>query len=322
LILVTGANGFVGQAICKEFAIRGQPFRGVVRKLEASNNPKFFSNFYQIGNFNGLTEWSSVLTGIDCIIHSAFPQFIETKMRIDEYRNLNLDTIRQLTKQAVMMGVKRFIFISSIKVNGEKTIFKQEGHLCNDDLKSKFISTSVPAPTNPYAISKWEVERELWKISAKTGLEVVVVRPPLVYGPFVKGNFMRLLRLVNSGFPLPFGSINNKRSFIGLDNLIDILIQCVHVPSVTGQTLLVSDGDDLSTPELVGIMGLALGKSPRLFPFPVHLLRSAGKLAGKNEEMSRLLDSLQINSEPSFQLLNWKPKYSITQGIQNIVESK
>jgi nucleoside-diphosphate-sugar epimerase len=223
---------------------------------------------------------------------------------------VHVEVTRRLAVQAAASGVRRFVFLSSVKVNGEST----------DGLPRPFGARNDAKPRDPYGISKWEAEQALWEVSAKTGLEVVVVRPPLVYGPGVKGNLARLLKLVRSGVPLPLGAVENKRSLIGLDNLVDLLIRCVDHPEAADQTFLVSDGEDLSTPDLIRHMAAAMGRSPRLFPVPVSLLRLAGSALGKRAEIDRLLGSLQIDSSHTRQVLGWTPPVSIKEGIRRMVQ--
>lgn len=201
------------------------------------------------------------------------------------------------------------MYLSSIKVNGERTA-----------LGVPFSFSDTPAPEDAYGTSKWEAEQALWDISARTGLEVVVVRPPLVYGPGVKGNLARLLKLVRSGLPLPLGAVQNKRSLIGLNNLVDLLIRCVDHPAAAGRTFLVADGEDLSTPDLLRHMAAAMGRSARLVPVPVPLLRLAGSALGKRAEIDRLVGSLQIDSSHTRRVLGWTPPVSVEEGIRRMVQ--
>jgi nucleoside-diphosphate-sugar epimerase len=222
---------------------------------------------------------------------------------------VNVDGSRRLAEQAAAAGVRRLVYLSSIKVNGEQTV-----------LRAPFLCSDTPAPQDAYGVSKWEAEQALWEVSAKTGLEVVVVRPPLVYGPGVKGNLARLLKLVRLGLPLPFSAVQNKRSLIGLDDLVDLLIRCVDHPAAAGQTFLVSDGEDLSTPDLLRHMAAAMNRSPRLFPVPVSLVRLAGSALGKRAEIDRLVGSLQIDSSHTRQVLGWIPPVSVEEGIRRMVQ--
>lgn len=265
-----------------------------------------------VGNLNASTDWSSALVGVDCVIHCAARAHLMCDTEGDAlaaYRAANVDGSRRLAEQAATAGARRLVYLSSIKVNGEQTA-----------LGAPFLFSDKPAPEDAYGISKWEAEQALWDVSTKTGLEVVVVRPPLVYGPGVKGNLARLLRLVRSGLPLPLDALQNKRSLIGLDNLVDLLIRCVDHPVAAGRTFLVSDGEDLSTPELLSHMAAAMGRSARLFPVQVLLLRLAGSVLGRRAEIDRLVGSLQIDSSHTRQVLGWTPPVSVEEGIRRMVQ--
>ena len=313
LVAVTGATGFVGRAIGCKLASRGFNVRALLR----SDNSFFATpdnkiTYTAAGNINSYTDWSAVLIGVDFVIHCAARAHLMHESlgnTLAAYRAVNVDGSRRLAEQAAAAGVRRLVYLSSIKVNGERTA-----------LDAPFSFSDRPAPEDAYGISKWEAEQALWEISAKTGLEVVVVRPPLVCGPRVKGNLARLLELVRLGLPLPFSALQNKRSLIGLDNLVDLLIRCVDHPEAAGQTFLVSDGEDLSTPDLVRYMAAAINRSPRLFPVPVSLLRLAGSALGKRAEIDRLVGSLQIDSSHTRQVLSWAPPVSVQEGIRRMVQ--
>ena len=301
----------MGAALCSKLNVSGFEVRGVVR----------FSNFatsvpltehVAVGNLDAASEWASALAGVSCVIHSAARAHVMHETLGDAlaaYRAVNVDGSRRLAEQAAAAGVRRFVYLSSVKVNGEQTA-----------LGAPFLRSDTPAPQDAYGTSKWEAEQALWEISAKTGLEVVVVRPPLVCGPGVKGNLARLLKLVRLGLPLPLSAVQNKRSLIGLDNLVDLLIRCVDHPEAAGQTFLVSDGEDLSTPDLIRHMSAAMNRSPRLFPLPISLLRLAGSASGKRAEIDRLVGSLQIDSSHTRQVLSWAPPVSVQEGIRRMVQ--
>ena len=323
LVAVTGATGFVGNAVVCELASHGFDVRAVVRMVNASSSPSVSNITHTaVGDIDSHTDWSAALTGVDCVIHCAARAHVMHETEADAlaaYRSVNVQGTRRLAEQAAAAGVRRLVFLSSVKVDGETT----------DGLLHPFGSprfarddgggVDAVAPADPYGISKWEAEQALWEVSARTGLEVVVVRPPLVYGPGVKGNLARLLRLVRSGMPLPFGAVQNKRSLIGLDNLVDLLIRCVDHPAAAGQTFLVSDGEDLSTPDLLRHMAAAMGRSARLYPVPVSLLRLAASALGKRAEIDRLVGSLQIDSSHTRQVLGWAPPVSVQEGIRRMV---
>jgi len=301
-IAVTGATGFIGSALVAELALR-----------------QF--NVYQVPR-------SSVeIAGAQCVIHCAARAHImrdEVLEPLVEYRQANVQGTLNLARQAAAVGVKRFVFLSSVKVNGERTGGSPRRHPEAEGREgpnevSTFTPNDAPAPEDAYGLSKWEAEQGLWEIASQTGMEVVVVRPPLVYGPGVKGNFARLLHLVRSGVPLPLAALSNQRSFIGLDNLVDLLIHCVDHPKAASQTLLVSDGRDLSIPELLRMITNAMGRPARLFPVPVPLLRLAGRALGRLNEVNRLVCSLQVDSTATRELLDWTPPVSVEVGVGGMV---
>jgi nucleoside-diphosphate-sugar epimerase len=299
-VLVTGASGFVGSALCGHLIERGLTTIGIVRHIPGNPVPGVD---YQI--VSGLSEselWEEILVGVDVVVHCAARAHVMGDSEIDPlavYREVNVEGTRCLAKQAVSYGIKRFIYISSIKVNGEGT----SGH--------PFKADDIAAPEDSYGISKWEAEQVLQKISSNSKLEIVIIRPPLVYGPRVRANFLKLMRLVKSGLPLPLGAIRNIRSFVALDNLVDLILTCLHHPAAIDQTFLVSDGDDLSTPELLRRIAKAFEKPLRLIPISVLLLRTAALLLGKKDISQRLCGSLQIDIGKAKQLLGWTPKFSV-----------
>ncbi len=317
MILLTGANGFVGRGLFTEFLNRNIPFRSVVRRIDVDS--KYKTHSHAVGDIGEATNWYKALNGIDCVIHSAARAHVmqeNEKDALAAYRSVNVDGTRCLAEQAAAAGVRRLVYISSIKVNGETTNgLPYPFGAKNGDGEE----INKPAPKDPYGVSKWEAEKVLWTISEKTNLEVVVVRPPLVYGPGVKGNLNRLLKLVRLGFPLPLGNIQNQRSLIGLDNLVDLLIRCVYHIAAAGQTFLVSDGEDLSTPDLLNHMAEAMGRSLKLIPLPVPLLHFAGNVFGKRNDIDRLLGTLQIDSSHIRKQLDWVPPVSVIDGIRRMV---
>ena len=311
MILVTGASGFVGAALSGGLHVRGFAVRGAVRSLQ----PSFSGSGIEpvvVGNLDAATDWSSALTGVDCVIHCAARAHVMHETEADAlaaYRSVNVDGSRRLAEQAAAAGVRRLVYLSSIKVNGEQTA-----------LGDPFLFSDAPAQEDPYGVSKWEAEQALWAVAANTSLEVVVVRPPLVYGPGAKGNLARLLKRVRSCLPLPLGAVHNQRSLIGLDNLVDMLIRCVDHPAAAEQTMLVSDGEDASTPDLLRHMAAGLGSSVRLLSVPVPLLRLTGRLLGKQAEIDRLVGSLQIDSRYTRELLDWTPPVNLAEGIRRMVQ--
>ena len=219
------------------------------------------------------------------------------------FRLVNTAGTERLAQAAADSGVRRFVYVSTIKVNGEFTEH------------NSFTDEDKPSPVDPYAISKWEAEKGLREISNRTGIEVVVLRPPLIYGPNVKGNFLRLLKWIDNGRPLPLGRVKNRRSFIGIDNFVDALVRCVSESCVVGQTFLLSDGEDLSAPELVRRIATALGKQARLIPIPVSLLYAAAMVFGQKESVRRLCDSLRIDSSKLRSVLSWTPPFTVMEEL-------
>lgn len=308
-IAVTGAAGFIGGALVKALSARDLPVRGLVRSRNSLSccSATNVENFI-VGDIHAGTDWSPGLSGVDGVIHCAARAHImrETASNaLAAYRAVNVAGTRHLAEQAAALGVKRLVYLSSVGVNGKNT-----------EAGSRFAHHDKPLPEDAYGISKWEAEQALWEVSARTGLEVVIVRPPLVYGPGAKGNFRRLLRLAASGAPLPFGAIRNQRSLAGLGNLVDLLIRCVDHSAAAGQTFLVSDHHDLSTPALIRRLARALGKSPRLLPVPPSILRLAGKITGRAAEVERLIGSLQVDITHTREVLGWTPPVSVDEGLR------
>ena len=282
-ILITGQNGFIGKALFDLLKQQGHQVRGTVRN---ENKIEEGLDVIAVGDIGSTTDWSTALKGIKTVIHLANRAHVLNDQATDPltiFRGVNVAGTIQLAKQALESKVKRFIFISSIKVNGEKTD------------KQSFSAEDKPNPQDPYAISKLEAENALREIARHSSMEIVIIRPPLVYGQGVKGNFKRLSRLVELGIPLPFASIKNKRSLISLENLVQLLSKAIIDPTVANQTLLVSDGLDLSTPQLIKKIANSIGKPARLFPFPIKLLKILGELTGQSETTNRLTEDLQID---------------------------
>lgn len=314
-ILLTGASGFIGQSFYKEACTRNYFIRCTWRDLNlkpsitASN-----SEHVEIGNINDKTNWKFFLSDIDCIIHCAAKAHILKKSQfnsLDSYRNINVEATKNLAIQAAKSGVKRLIFLSTIGVNGNFT---------KD--RNVFDVNDTPKPIENYAISKFEAEEALKEVSNLTGLELVIIRAPLVYGPGAKGNFQRLLNLISKNIPLPFGRIKNSRSFVGIDNLVDLIICCIENTDAAKKTFLVSDGQDLSTTELINLIALSMGRSARLFPVPRALLKFFGFITRKQNEIEKLLESLQVDSTHTRKILNWKPPVSVEEGIRRMVQGK
>ena len=306
--MVTGAGGFVGQLLCSELHNRGILVRAAMRSSKTSPHAEVVT----IGEIDSRTDWSQVLGGITTVIHLAARVHImhdDAISPLEEFRKVNVAGTEQLARSAAASGVKRLVYVSSIKVNGEAT--------CGE---KKFTETDVPSPEDPYGISKMEAEKTLHCIAQETGLEVVIVRPPLVYGAGVKGNFAQMLKMLAKGIPLPLASVQNLRSLVYVENLVDVLILCATHPAATGQTYLVSDGEDISTSDLLQQLGAAMEHPARLFSCPLGLLQLGGRLTGKSDQVERLLGSLQVDSDKIRRELNWTPPYSLQQGLQATAE--
>ena len=313
MILITGNTGFIGNALNQALLAAGKPVVAAVRHLSSGRNSHQTKiQRHSVGRICGQTNWQLSLNGVQTVVHCAARAHVIHENEADAlaaYRSVNVDGTRRLAQQAAAAGVRRLVFLSSIGVLGIHT-----------NGRGPFFVSDAPNPVVDYAVSKWEAEQALWEVAANTGLEVVVVRPPLVYGPGAKGNLARLLKLVRSGVPLPLGAVHNQRSLIGLDNLVDLLIRCVDHPAAAGQTLLVSDGEDVSTPDLLRHMAAGLGRSARLLPVPVPLLRLSVRALGKQAEIDRLVGSLQIDSRQTRELLDWNPPVSVAEGIRRMVQ--
>lgn len=310
-VLLTGATGFIGSALTVKILENGSDLVAAVR--QRSKLIPTLVQQVEVGEISSLTDWSDVFDDVSTVIHTAARVHVMDDDAADpltEYRRVNVEGTMNLARQAASAGVSRFIFLSSIKVNGEITIAGKP-----------FTADAEPAPIDPYGVSKAETEQALLEISSKTGMDVVIIRPVLVYGPGVKANFLNMMRWLNKGMPLPFGSIANKRSLVALDNLVDLVITCVDHPAAVNQVFLVSDGEDLSTTELLKRASKALGVSALLIPVPVWLINIAGRLTGKSNVLQRLLGSLQVDITKTRELLNWEPPVSVDEALQKTAAS-
>jgi len=311
--LVTGATGFIGSALCETLVAQGRPVRGIARRQDLAGALPAGVQARIVGDIVGPVNWEPVVTGVDCIVHLAGYVHETPVEPIDEararYARLNVEATRRLALAAAAAGVRRMVYISSVKVHGERT-----GP--NERLTEKWH----PAPVGPYAETKLAAEQVLREIERTTGLEVVIVRPPLVYGPGVKANFLRLVRSVDGGLPLPLAAVRNQRSFIYLGNLIDVLIRCMDDPRAAGETFLVSDGEDVSTPKLIRNIAFCLGKEPNLVQVPVGVLSISGGLSGGAALINRLIDSLVLDNGHVSEVLDWRPPYSMLEGLQATVD--
>ncbi len=299
-ILVTGANGFLGSSLCGTLQQAGYYVIEAVRR-----NPK--KTQCSIGELSEFTNPISAFEGCDVVVHCAARVHVlheKSLNSVDAFRVVNVHGTLNLALQAAAAGVRRFVFLSSIGVNGAETFRKP------------FTAQLEVAPHSPYAVSKYEAELGLHALAVETGMEVVIIRPPLVYGPDAPGNFGSLLRWLERDLPLPLGAIHNQRSFVALDNLIDLIVTCITHPAAANQTFLVSDGEDVSTTELLRSMGKAMGHPARLVPVPVELLKLAATMLGKRSVVQSLCGSLQVDIEKTRRLLHWKPPLSLEQGLK------
>jgi UDP-glucose 4-epimerase len=295
-ILLTGGSGFVGVAVLSSLQRNGTSVVSAVRSGGGADK-------VVVGNIDGTTQWCDALQGVSCVIHSAGRAHVVNDTALDplaEFRAVNVAGTANLARQAATQGVKRFIFLSSAKVNGEAS-----------PAGRPFTADQVPAPLDPYGLSKLEAEQGLHALAAETGMEVVIIRPVLVYGPGVKANFRSMMSWLAKGVPLPLGAIDNKRSLVALDNLVDLIITCVDHPAAANQIFLVSDDEDVSTSELLRRLGRALGKPARLLAVPVRLLEGVAGLLGKRGMAQRLCASLQVDIDKTKTLLNWTPPVSL-----------
>lgn len=311
-IVVTGATGFVGSGLLDTLASSG---RHDVAAMSRSANQNLPSNLRQmpIVDIAAQSDLVEKLQDVDVVIHTAARAHIMKDQAADplaEFRHVNVAGTLNLARQAAEAGVRRFVFISSIKVNGEQTAPGRP-----------FTADDIPTPEDPYGVSKWEAEQGLLQISRETGMEIVIIRPPLVYGPGVKGNFASMIKLVAKALPLPLGAIHNKRSLVALDNLVDLIITCTEHPAAANQVFLAGDGEDLSTADLLRRVAAAMDRPARLVPLPAGVLQFGAMLFGKRAVAKRLLGSLQVDISRARELLGWTPPLSVDEGLMRCFDS-
>lgn len=313
MVLVTGASGFVGSALLRRLAADGRAAVGGYRSSPTSSLAGVQA--VNMGDLGALEDCREALMQVNVLVHAAARVHVMHDSATDplvEFRRVNVDGTLNLARQAVEAGVRRFVFLSSIKVNGEST---QAGQA--------FSADDPPAPVDPYGISKYEAEQGLWQLAEQTGIEVVIVRLPLVYGPGVKANFERLMHWIARGLPLPLGAVNhNRRSLLALDNLIDLLCLCLTHPAAAGRTLMAADGEDLSTADLLRRLALALEIQPHLLNVPPGVLGWGASLLGKQAVAQRLLGNLQVDTRMTCELLAWQPPLTVDQGLQRVVQGR
>lgn len=305
-LLITGASGFVGRALASRLECERRPVLGLCRQESAMEFP-----IATLPSLARSQELAQILMGTEVVIHCAARVHVMRDNAAEPlalFREVNRDMTLELARMAAQSGVRRFVFVSSIKVNGEST-----------SGRTPFQPDEKANPEDPYAISKYEAEQGLMQIASETGMEVTIIRPPLVYGPGVKGNFASMVRLIKTGLPLPLGAIHNKRSLVALNNLVDLLVTCIDHPSAANEVFLVSDGDDLSTTELLRAVAGAMGTSPRLISVPYGLLMAGAAILGKRAVADRVLGSLQADISKTQKVLGWKPPMGVNESLQSVV---
>lgn len=311
-VLLTGASGFIGRAALDRLLGESSwRVRAAYRSLPAESPGCDVCHSPDLGPES---DWKDSLRGADVVVHTAARVHMMRDSSTDpltEFRRVNVEGTLALARQAAVAGVKRLVFVSSIKVNAEST--KDRG---------PFEADESPSPKDPYGISKFEAELGLREIARETGMEVVIIRPPLVYGPGVKGNFANMVKVVEKGFPLPLGAIHNKRSMVALDNLVDLIITCLDHPAAANQVFLAGDGTDLSTTELLRGISKAMGKPARLIPVPAGVLMFGAGLLGKKPVAQRVLGSLQVDISKARNLLGWEPPLSVEEGLRRCFDSE
>ena len=305
-VMVTGANGFVGKSLCAALLGKGDCVLGAIRRAAPDEQPGP-ADYIPVGEISPATDWSAALNGVEVVIHLAARVHVMHETASDpltEFRKVHTEGTAHLARSAAASGVKRLVYVSSIKVNGEQTA------------AAPYSELDPVSPQDPYGVSKWEAEQALQRVAQETGLEVVIVRPPLVYGPGVKGNFISLFAAIDKGIPLPLAGANNARSLVYVGNLVDALIACATHPDAAGQTYLVSDGAAVSTAELAKEIAAALQCKDRAFYFPPAVLRAMAALLGKSAQVDRLFGSLRIDSQKIRDELGWTPPYTLQQGLR------
>lgn len=311
MILITGASGFVGSALVQELIKNGRHITKVAVRKPILGLPDNISQIV-IENLDKNTNWCDALKDVKVVIHAAARAHIvndNAKDSMAEFRKINVDGTLNLAKKSLEMGVGRFIYISSIKVNGENT-----------ELDMPFKASDQPAPCDEYGISKYEAEQGLQKMTAGSRMDVVIIRPSLVYGPGVKANFLSMMQWIEKGVPLPLGAIHNQRSLVALDTLVDFIITCIEHPAAANQVFMVSDGEDLSTTELLIRMGHSLGKPVRLLSIPQSFIIVILQLLGKESIARRLCNSLQVDITKNWELLGWIPINSVEDALKKTAE--
>ncbi|MGX5794090.1 UDP-glucose 4-epimerase family protein [Pseudomonas sp. E2-15] len=305
-LLLTGASGFVGRAVLDRL-LKDESFEPVIALRQSLPGLSAAVKVARIDAIDAITDWSDIVADCEVVVHCAARVHVMNEISanpLEEFRKVNVDGTLQLARLAAQAGVKRFIFLSSIKVNGEGT-----------RLGAPYTPDAEPAPADPYGVSKMEAEQALRLLAIQTGMEVTIIRPTLVYGPGVKANFLAMMNWLSKGVPLPFGAIHNQRSLVSVDNLVDLILLCTQHPLAANETFLISDGEDLSTTQLLQRMAAALGVSARLVPVPAWVLKAGAFLLGRKALSQRLCGSLQVNIEKNYRLLGWRAPVSVNQAM-------
>lgn len=318
-VLVTGADGFIGARLCGILQNNRTEVQAAVRTTEhitqaVGYTPSDKIQYCSSGSIGPETEWGNILDDVDVVVHLAARNSDTTQQAkgMESFRRINVNATENLARQSASAGVRRLIFLSSVKVNGEYSSTHGETYRC-------FSEQDQPAPKDPYSVSKWEAEQALERVSVDTGMEMVIIRPPLVYGPGVSGNFLKLMKIVRSGIWLPLGGISNRRSMIYIDNLVDFIQCCIEHPAASGNLFFVSDMHDISTSELLSRLSILMHRPPRLFGVPQSLVKAAGRISGKQGITDRLLNSLQVDTSKASGVLDWTPPVMMEKGLEETV---
>lgn len=309
-ILVTGANGFMGQELVRELRTRGREVLGAVRGGGVDRLGVGAEGSLVVGELGPETDWADALKDISTVIHLASRAHVLKETSPDPlaaFRLINVAGTGKLARSAAAAGVRRLIFLSSIGVNG------------NTSGDKPFTESDPPRPHNDYARSKWEAETLLWEIAEETGMEIVIIRPPLVYGPGVKANFLALMGVVSRGMPLPFAMVDNLRSLLGLDNLVDFIILCIEQPAAAGETFLLADGEDIPTPTLIRMLAAAMDRPARLLPVPPVIMALVARLTGCYQSWEKVCGSLQLDTAKARNCMGWQPVLGLSEGIEKTV---
>ena len=308
-VLVTGAAGFIGRALCRQLVASGWEVRGATRSPEQVSQLSAGVVPALAGDLGASPRWAEALAGVDVVVHLAVHHHVlsrTTPRDLELFRRVNVSGSRDLALQAAAAGVRRLIYLSSAKIHGE-------------GLERPYTERDLPCPATPYGASKWKAELVLHQTAEDAGLELSILRPPLVYGPGVKANFLSLLGWVYHGYPLPLGRVRNRRSLLYVGNLVAAVTLCLRHPAASGETFLVNDGEDRSTPELVKTIAAVMGRPARLLPLPVDVLKELGRICGRRAAVDRLTGSFSVDADKIRNVLGWQPSYSLSEGLEETV---